>query len=89
MAQQKIRARYTNGVFVPQEPVSLSEGCEVSVEAVESDDRVTSIDQYPEYVQRILRLQATWPRELREGPQTDWSVNHKRYLHGRPKEAEE
>ena len=97
MARQTIRARYTNGVFVPEEPVELSEGCEVSVEVegaagaqrAERDASPAEIERYPEHVQLILKWQAALPDDAFDGLPTDWSRNKKHYLYGHPKEEEE
>ena len=95
MAGQTIRVRYERGVFTPLEAVELEDGCDFTIEvpdraeATERDDHpdpLAEIDQYPEYVQRLLRRQATWLKELREGPKTDWSINYRHYLYGPPKE---
>ena len=95
MADRTIRVRYEHGVFTPLEVVELEDGCDFTIEVPDSaearepddhPDPLAEIDQYPEYVQRLLRRQATWPKELREGPRTDWSTNYRHYLYGYPKE---
>lgn len=95
MTRQTIRVRYEHGVFTPLEVVELEEGCNFTIEvpdhaeATGSDehpDPLAEPERYPGYVQRLLRRQATWPKELREGPKTDWSINYKPCLHGQPKE---
>ena len=94
MPSQTIRVRYANGVFTPLEVVELEDGCDFTIQIPEGEetdeagdlpDPLAEIDQYPEHVQRLLREQATWPKELRKGPTTDWSINYKHYLYGQPK----
>ena len=88
MAQQKIRARYTNGVFVPQEPVSLSEGCEVSV--VGDDERPQSGGRSgaAAVLEIVAAMRRERPSETLEPMPVDSARRHRELLYGSGEDAE-
>ncbi len=78
-----VRARYSNGVLTPLEPLDLEEGKEVIVSVEEA--RVTG--RGAQAVLEIFEeLHRSIPQVGYEDAPTDGARNHKHYLYGRPKE---
>ena len=89
----KIKAKFTNGVLAPLEPLDLAEGDEVTMQIETRDgaaqppsDEDWQYDQTAPNINEMMdgiraRL-AHLPRE--EGP-TDGAKNYKHYLYGHPK----
>ena len=85
-----VRARYTNGVLTPLEPLDLEEGAEVTVslqEAVaESTEDVPAPKQgLAAIVEMVDKLREEYPPDMWEGLPTDLAKNKKHYLYGHPK----
>lgn len=77
-----VRARYTDGVFTPLEPVDLDEGTEVTVSitaAVPDPNGGASV------LQIIEELDAEHPPEDLSALPVDLAENAKHYLYGRAK----
>ena len=88
MARQTIRARFTNGVFVPEEPVELSEGCEVSVSG---DDALpgSGADWGAAAVLEILAaMRRERPAKTLEPMPADSARRHRELLYGSGEDAE-
>ena len=78
-----VRARYSNGVLTPLEPLDLEEGKEVIVSVEEA--RVTG--RGAQAVLEIFEeLHRSIPQVGYEDAPTDGARNYKHYLYGRPKE---
>ncbi len=77
-----VRATYTNGVFMPLDPVDLEEGAEVTVSmgSVPSGSGLSAI------VEAVRELHKTIPSEAWDVLPTDLARNKKHYLYGHPKE---
>lgn len=85
-----VKARFTNGVLTPLEPLDLEEGQEVVVSVEETPREVENQKEGP--LSRILRKvqerQAELPPDMWDGLPTDLVKNKKHYLYGHPKEEE-
>ena len=84
-----VKARYTNGVFTPLEPLDLEEGAEVALTVEET----TKMAKEPTgslmpMLERVKQIQATFPPEAWNGLPADGAKNYKHYLYGHPKEKE-
>ena len=80
-----VKARYSNGVLTPLEPLDLEEGREV----------VVSIEEEPQpprglasVVAKVLELQKDIPPEVWDDLPSDLAKNKKHYLYGHPKETD-
>ena len=85
-----VRARYSNGVLTPLEPLDLEEGQEVRV-SLERDPR-KMIEEKEGPLLRILRKiqerQAKLSLDTWDNLPTDLVKNKKHYLYGHPKEED-
>lgn len=80
-----VKARYSNGVLTPLEPLDLEDGKEV----------VVSIEDAPQVLGGLASVVAKVKELHRDIPQDAWDVlpsdlakNKKHYLYGHPKEAD-
>lgn len=80
-----VKARYSNGVLTPLEPLDLEDGKEV----------VVSIEDAPKVLGGLASVVAKVKELHRDIPQDAWDVlpsdlakNKKHYLYGHPKEAD-
>ena len=88
-----VRARFSNGVLTPLEPLDLEEGDEVMVTvegatAVESEERLAPKRGLAAIVERVKERQKDIPPEEWADVPTDLAKNHKHYLYGHPKEED-
>lgn len=85
-----VKARFTNGILMPLEPLDLEEGQEVVVSVEEMPGEIENRKEGP--LSRILRKvqerQAELPTDVWDGLPTDLVKNKKHYLYGHPKEEE-
>ena len=78
-----VRARYSNGVLTPLEPLDLEEGKEVIVSVEETHVPGRGAQAVLEIFEELHR---SIPQVGYEGAPTDGARNYKHYLYGRPKE---
>ena len=78
-----VKARYSNGVLTPLEPLELEDGKEVMV-SIEDDPQVTG--GLASVVARVKELQKDIPPDAWDDLPTDLAKNKKHYLYGHPKE---
>ena len=80
-----VRARFSNGVLTPLEPLELEEGKEVIVSVEEA--RVPSVGAQA-VLEMFDELHRSIPQVGYEDAPTDGAKNYKHYLYGRPKEED-
>ena len=78
-----VRARFSEGVLRPLEPLDLEEGVEVTV-AIEGGQ--TSASESESILEIFERLGKSVPPETWDNIPTDLVKNKKHYLYGHPKE---
>ncbi len=80
-----VKAKYSNGVLTPLEPLNLAEGAEVtvSVEEARSPQGVLAA-----VVEMVDGLRESYPPDMWDGLPTDLAKNKKHYLYGHPKEQD-
>ena len=88
-----VKARFSNGVLMPLEPLDLEEGDEVIVTvegatAGESEERPAPKRGLAAIVERVKERQKDIPQEEWADIPTDLAKNHKHYLYGHPKEED-
>ncbi len=87
-----VRARYSNGVLTPLEPLDLKEGSEVTVSVEEDNGAKAEVQNAGGPLASVLALvqemENTIPPEEWASLPTDGSRNHKHYLYGHPKEED-
>lgn len=74
------RARYSNGVLTPLEPLDLEEGVVVTLTIIE-----VKHESLPEMLDR---LRASVPPDIWDDVPTDLAQNKKHYRYGHPKEED-
>lgn len=79
-----VKARYSNGVLTPLEPLDLEEGKEVLVSIEDS----TPVEGLAAIVEKVKSLQKDIPPSSWDNLPTDLAKNKKHYLYGHPKEDE-
>ena len=81
-----VKARYTNGVFTPLEPLDLEEGVEVALTVEETTESTVALGvNVLEDMSTLARsLIERYPDDRRDRP-ADGSTNYKHYLYGHPK----
>ena len=78
-----VRARFSEGVLRPLEPLDLEEGVEVTVSISDpSPNGLAAI------VERVTELQKNMPSDAWDGLPTDLAKNKKHYLYGHPKDQD-
>ncbi len=81
----RVKARFSDGVLTPLEPLDLEEGAEVTVSVEETPAPPTE----PESILEMFdRLRASYPPDMWDGLPTDLAKNKKHYLYGHPKEED-
>ena len=83
-----VKARYSNGVLTPLEPLDLEEGTEVvvSVEETPRESREQKEGPLLRILRKIQERQAELPPDTWDDLPTDLVKNKKHYLYGHPKE---
>ena len=86
-----VKARYTNGVLTPLEPLNLEEGAEVTVSVegapAEAPQHTPAAETNAETIlEMFARLRNSVPPEEWEKLPTGLVKNKKHYLYGHPKE---
>ena len=88
-----VKARFSNGVLTPLEPLDLEDGDEVMVTVEgaatgESEERPEPKRGLAAIVERVKERQKDIPTEEWADIPTDLAKNHKHYLYGHPKEED-
>ena len=93
-----VRAKYTNGVLTPLEPLNLTEGCEITVTfdnaTVEPEQTRSKSSAEPSRVEpetlleMVQRIRQQYPEDAWESVPSDFVRNKKHYLYGHAKEEE-
>lgn len=80
-----VKARYSNGVFTPLEPLDLEEGKEV-VLVIEETSQIAGpgVNVLEDMSSLAKHLIEKYPHDGRDRP-TDGSLNYKHYLYNHPK----
>ena len=77
-----VKARYSNGVLTPLEPLDIEEGKEVTL----SIDEAPAAEPGESLLEMFDRLQDSVPPGIWDDVPTDLAQNKKHYLYGHPKE---
>ena len=83
-----VKARFTNGILMPLEPLDLEEGQEVVVSVEPVADAPEAKRGLAAIVERIDKLRESYPPDMWDGLPTDLVKNKKHYLYGHPKEED-
>ena len=78
-----VRARFSEGVLKPLEPLDLEEGVEVTVSIEEGQ---TASSESESILEMFDRLRGSVPPEAWDNLPTDLVKNKKHHLYGHPKE---
>ena len=81
-----VKARHSDGVLTPLEPLDLEEGTEVTVSI---DDAPPPRHGLAGIVDSVKRLHASTPPDTSDDLPADLAMNKKHYLYGHPKEKDE
>ena len=77
-----VKARFSNGVLTPLEPLDLEDGAEVTVSIVDAPPPGQARESIPELFERLRK---SVPPEAWDTMPTDGAKNYKHYLYGHPK----
>ena len=77
-----VRARFSNGVLTPLEPLDLEDGAEVTVSIADVPPPGRAKESIPELFERLRK---SVPPEAWDTMPTDGAKNYKHYLYGHPK----
>ena len=77
-----VRARFSNGVLTPLEPLDLEEGDEVMVSI---EDAPPPAKGKESILEMFERLRKSVPPEAWDNMPTDGAKNYKHYLYGHPR----
>ena len=77
-----VKARFSNGVLTPLEPLDLEEGKEVLVSI---DDAPSPDAEAPSLLDMIDELHQSVPQDVWSDGPSDGAKNYKHYLYGRPR----
>lgn len=77
-----VKARYSDGVLVPLEPLDLEDGSEVTVSIYDASPPRRGLAGV---VDRVKRLHETTPPDMWDELPADLAMNRKHYLYGHPK----
>ena len=77
-----VKARFSNGVLTPLEPLDLEEGKEV---VVSIDDAPSPDTEAPSLLEMIDELHESVPQDVWSSGPSDGAKNYKHYLYGWPK----
>ena len=80
-----VKARYSNGVLTPLEPLDLEEGREVVVSIQDGPQPSRGLASV---VAKVKELQRDIPAEAWDDLPSDLAKNKKHYLYGHPKETD-
>lgn len=80
-----VKAKYSNGVLTPLEPLDLAEGAEVTVSVEEAPSPQGGLAAV---VEMVDGLRESYPPDMWDGLPTDLAKNKKHYLYGHPREEE-
>ena len=80
-----VRARFSEGVLKPLEPLDLEEGAEVTVSI---EDGQVSASESESILEMFERLGKSVPPETWDNLPTDLVKNKKHYLYGHPKDKD-
>ena len=87
-----VKARYTNGVLTPLEPLELEEGAEVTVLVDErpADGAIAPASRQGSgsIVEMVDRLREKYPPDPWDDLPVDLVKNKKHYLYGHPREED-
>ena len=85
-----VKARFSNGVLTPLEPLDLEEGKEVMVSVEEAPREIGEQKEGPllRILRKVQERQAELPPDTWDDLPTDLVKNKKHYLYGHPKEKE-
>lgn len=78
---KNFRARYSNGVLTPLEPLDLEEGVVVTL-------TITEV-KHESLLEMFDRLRDSVPPDTWDNVPTDYAKNYKHYLYGHPKEEDQ
>ena len=84
-----VKARYSNGVLTPLDPLDLEEGTEVVMTVETAPDGVseeTPTDGTESILEMFDGLRESVPPDTWDNMPTDGAKNYKHYLYGHPKE---
>lgn len=81
-----VKARYSDGVLTPLEPLDLEDGSEVTVSI---DDASPPRRGLAGIVDSVKRLHEATPPDTSDDLPADLAMNKKHYLYGHPKEKDE
>ena len=77
-----VKARYSDGVLTPLEPLDLDEGEEVMVSI---EDAPSPNAGAPSILEMIDELHRSVPQDVWETGPSDGAKNYRHYLYGRPR----
>ena len=77
-----VKARFSNGVLTPLEPLDLEDGAEVTVSIADAPPPGQARESIPEMFERLRK---SVPPEAWDTMPTDGAKNYKHYLYGHPK----
>ena len=78
-----VKARFSNGVLTPLEPLDLEEGKEV---VVSIEDASSPDPEGPSLLDMIDELHESVPQYVWSNGPSDGARNYKHYLYGRPRD---
>ena len=77
-----VKARFSNGVLTPLEPLDLEDGVEVTVSIADAPPPGQARESIAEMFERLRK---SVPPEAWDTMPTDGAKNYKHYLYGHPK----
>ena len=80
-----VKARYSNGVLTPLEPLDLEEGAEVTVSV---EDALPAKRGLAAIADKVRELHRDIPPDAWDALPADGAQNYKHYLYGHPKEED-
>ena len=84
-----VKARFSNGVLTPLEPLDIEEGAEVTVSVEGASEEATAPKRgLAGIVERIREMQKDIPPEAWDDLPVDLAKNKKHYLYGLPREED-
>jgi len=81
-----VKAKYSNGVLTPLEPLDIAEGAEVAlvIQEIPLEAAAQGANVIGDMSMLARNLIEKYPDDGRDRP-TDGSINYKHYLYGHPK----
>ena len=83
--KSNVKAKYSNGVLTPLEPLDLEEGKEIVVSIEDGQQQPRGLASV---VAKVKELQKDIPPEAWDDLPSDLAKNKKHYLYGHPKETD-